>query len=220
MPVFEYARKASMSDIQVHVIDYGIGNIGSIINMFRRIGVVAKRSSDPDALRRAQRLVLPGVGAFDRAMNQLREHALDQAVTEMVVGGGKPILGICLGMQLLADFSEEGVEKGLGWIPGAVRALKFDNPRVRVPHMGWAYVDIARSHAMLRGIEEKQRFYFAHSYHFIPADPDDALLTTDYGGQKLIVAVQRDNILGMQFHPEKSHRYGMSMLKRFVRWAH
>ena len=208
-----------MSDSEVHVIDYGVGNIGSIINMFRRVGVGATRSGDPDTLHKAKRLVLPGVGAFDRAIKRLRGQSLDEALAEMVVRNGKPLLGICLGMQLLAESSEEGNEAGLGWIPGTVRALKFDDPRVRVPHMGWAFVDSARSHPMVDGLEEDLRFYFAHSYHFIPTDTCNALLTTDYGGQKLVVAVQRDNILGMQFHPEKSHRYGMSVLRRFVGWV-
>ncbi len=208
-----------MTESKVHVIDYGIGNIGSILNMFRRVGVTAIRSDDPETLRRADRLVLPGVGAFDRAMKRLRERGLDEALTEMVAGDGKPVLGICLGMQLLADSSDEGQEPGLGWIPGAVHAMKFDAPDVRVPHMGWAYVDPAKAHAVLNGPEAEPRYYFAHSFHFKPKDPADILLTTDYGGQEIVAAVHRANVIGMQFHPEKSHRFGMAMFKKFAGWT-
>lgn len=200
----------------IAIVDYGLGNLGSIANMLKVIGEKSVITSDPAKLQNADKLILPGVGAFDAGMTQLSERGLISVLREETLKKGKPILGICLGMQLLGRKSEEGTLPGLGLIP-------FDNIRFRidpvsglkVPHMGWDVVRFERENPLLDGIEGTQRYYFVHSYHAVCDDPKNSLMTCDYG-YEFVAAVVKDNILGVQFHPEKSHNFGMKLLENFA----
>jgi imidazole glycerol-phosphate synthase subunit HisH len=199
----------------ITVVDYGVGNIASIANMFDHIGVETRLSGDPAIVERAPTLLLPGVGSFAHAMAVLRARGLDDAIG-IAVGNGAVLLGVCLGMQLLARHSEEGDATGLGLIAADVRRIDSAAEAVKVPNMGWHEVlPTGRSWLMPRtdGIE---RFYFAHSYHMVCDNPDDIAATIDYGGRKT-VAVAHGSVYGAQFHPEKSHRFGMRLLADFAR---
>ncbi|MGH8991765.1 MAG: imidazole glycerol phosphate synthase subunit HisH [Acidimicrobiia bacterium] len=207
-----------MSPPEVTIVSFGAGNVGSVVNMLRRLGVTARPSDDPDEVRSAPRLILPGVGSFDAAAQRLRRLGLVEALKEAVMDRGCPILGICLGMQLFAESSAEGCEPGLGWLAGRVEridALGDDRPP-RVPHMGWNTLDLHHEKGwLLAGLDGDARFYFAHSYSLVCADPGDVLTTTTYGCE-FTSAVHRGNVTGTQFHPEKSHRYGMRLLENFL----
>jgi imidazole glycerol-phosphate synthase subunit HisH len=201
----------------ITIVDYGLGNLGSIKSMLRRLGFAAVITSDAGEISAADKLILPGVGAFDNGMSNIRERGLEGVLRRKALEEGTPILGICLGMQLLADSSEEGREPGLGWIPG--RAVRFSFPGggtgLKVPHMGWNTVSARRDDPLAAGFLPEMRFYFVHSYHVICDDPEDVLLTTEYGGP-VTAATRRGNIMGTQFHPEKSHKFGMIVLKNFA----
>ena len=201
------------------LIDYGAGNLRSVANALKAAGAEGVSvTSDPDVVRAADRIVLPGVGAFKACADALRSipHLID-AMQERVSIGGAPFLGICVGMQLLADRGvEHGVTPGLGWIGGEVRRIERTDPAVKVPHMGWNDVEPAHNSDVASLIEAGEA-YFLHSYHFVPEEGHDALAMTDHGGG-LVAAVGRDNILGVQFHPEKSQGYGLSLLERFLDW--
>ena len=199
------------------VVDYGMANIGSVLNMFRKVGASAMATADVATLRSAQKIVLPGVGAFGRAMDRLRELDLVGPLTELAVERKVPVLGICLGMQLLLDSSEEGDAAGLGWIPGRVRRFQFDgsNSRLRIPHMGWSELKLAKPSKLFAGVTDPQRYYFVHSFHAQCERAEDVLGTATYG-YEFTAAVERGNIAGMQFHPEKSHRFGMRLLQAFA----
>ena len=197
------------------LIDYGAGNLQSVKNALKAAGaddVVV--TADPDVVAKADRIVLPGVGAFAHCMSALSE--IDGMVAAMEIRalkGGVPFLGICVGMQLLADAGvEHGTHAGLGWIAGTVRAIE-PTPEIKVPHMGWNDVTLGALHPVLAAGEA----YFLHSYHFEASDAADVLATTSHGNA-LTAAVGRDNILGVQFHPEKSQAYGLATLKRFLEW--
>jgi imidazole glycerol-phosphate synthase subunit HisH len=197
----------------IAVIDYGMGNSGSILSILRRIGAEGVLSADTAVIRRADRIVLPGVGAFDEGMTRLHRLGLVPVLEDRVLRGGVPLLGICLGMQLLAEGSEEGSCAGLGWIPG--RTIRFSLPEpLRIPHMGWNVLRPRRSHPILDGMEEDARFYFVHSYHLECTDPAAVLATTDYGIE-FVSAVVRGSAVGLQCHPEKSLRWGMQVFRRF-----
>lgn len=199
----------------IAVIDYGVGNTGSVINMIKRAGGEAQSSGDPEVLRRASKLLLPGVGHFDHAMKKLHEYALPGVLRERALAG-VPILGICLGMQLLAEGSEEGSEPGLGLIGGRVVRFAFaPGEGQKVPHMGWNTIRVAKLHPLVAGLDDASRFYFVHSYHYRCADPADELLSTQHG-YRFTSGVQRDNVMGTQFHPEKSHRFGLQLIRNFV----
>ena len=200
----------------IALIDYGAGNLHSVHNALRAAGahgVVV--TSDAEVVRRADRLVLPGVGAFRACIEPLRAiPGMIDAMHEAVFDVGRPFLGICVGMQLLADAGEEfGRHEGLGWIPGTVRKIERDDPVIKIPHMGWNDVVAARAHPLIAPGEA----YFLHSYHFEAAHSADVVATSDHGGP-LVAAVGRDNILGVQFHPEKSQAYGLATLTRFLDW--
>jgi glutamine amidotransferase len=198
------------------IVNYGMGNLGSIINMLKKVGVQAKISSDPKDIESADKLILPGVGAFDTGMQSLRELDLVDLLNDKVLNQKTPTLGVCLGMQLITKRSEEGVLPGLGWIDGESIRFRFD-PRqnnLKIPHMGWNTVNVQRTEPLFRGLEQEARFYFVHSYHVICNNLSDVLTTTDYG-YEFVSALQRDNIMGAQFHPEKSHKFGMRLLKNF-----
>lgn len=200
----------------IHVVDYGTGNVGSVLNMIRKVGGEARASGDADELSIARKLLLPGVGSFDNAVQKLGKLGLPDLLRDKV-REGVPLLGICLGMQLLADGSEEGVLPGLGLIPGRVRRFSFGPERtdLKIPHMGWNRIRRRKAHPLISGLDENSRFYFVHSYHYQCQDEADVLLETTYG-YDFTSGVQRENVMGVQFHPEKSHRYGMQLMKNFV----
>jgi glutamine amidotransferase len=200
----------------ITVVDYGAGNIGSVLNMIRKVGGRAVATREPAVLQEAEKILLPGVGSFDNAMGRLAALGLVDVLRQRAAAG-VPLFGICLGMQLLADSSEEGTLGGLALIPGRVRRFVFDeaDAALKVPHMGWNRVVPAKDHLMCCGLEEGARFYFVHSYRFECADQSDVLFHTSYGGE-FASGVQRGNVMGVQFHPEKSHRFGMQLLKNFI----
>lgn len=198
------------------VVDYGVANLGSMLNMLKKCGVAARADSSPDAVRHATRIILPGVGAFDHGVAALSRLGLVEPLRERVLGDGVPILGVCLGMQLLARGSEEGVLAGLGMIDGRCVRFPHDAKRsLKVPHMGWNRVIPRRRDALLDENDSEARFYFVHSYHLECTDASDVLASTHYGIEFTSV-VQRRNVRGVQFHPEKSHRFGLSLLQRFA----
>ena len=199
------------------IIDYGIGNPCSIVNMFKRINVEAVISSDVSDIEKAERLVLPGVGAFDNGMKKLNELGLVQVLNKKVLKNGTPILGICLGMQLFGRKSEEGRLSGLGWLDAETVKFRFEGAGVglKIPHMGWNTVRVLKDSFLFDGIESEERYYFVHSYHMSCNQGSDIVAETHYG-YDFISAVKKENIVGVQFHPEKSHRFGMKLLKRFV----
>lgn len=201
----------------ITIVDGGLSNLGSVVNMLTYIGVESQVTCDPDVVRTAERLILPGVGAFDNGMASLQERGLIEPLNDAVLVRKVPVLGICLGMQLLCESSDEGQLPGLGWIRG--RAMRFDlgnNPqRLRIPHMGWSAVDILRPGRLFPDPAEPNRFYFVHSYHVVCSDPADVAGTT-WHGIDVTAAVEHGNIFGAQFHPEKSHRFGMRVLKTFA----
>jgi glutamine amidotransferase len=201
----------------IAIIDYGLGNSGSIRNMLKKIGVNSEISADADVIRAADQLILPGVGAFDEGMKRLDSLGLVSLLNEVVLEQQTPILGICLGMQLFTKSSEEGERPGLGWIDAHTRRFQFDETQVgqRIPHMGWNRVSSPADCDLFEGYAERPRFYFVHSYHVVCERPEDAIGTTNYG-YDFTSAVRRDNITGTQFHPEKSHKYGIQLLRNFV----
>lgn len=197
----------------VSLVSYGLGNLGSVANMFKRLGVETRFVSTPEEIVESEKLLLPGIGAFDHGMGRLGASGLDDAVRDFAATG-RPLLGICLGMQLLLDASEEGVAAGLGLIPG--RSRRFDmSPPLRIPHMGWNSFTALRSDPLLTGVEHGARFYFVHSYHVVPDRPEHTLGVTPYGGE-FVSVIRRDNVMGAQFHPEKSHAFGMRVLGNFA----
>ena len=202
----------------VALVDYGAGNLHSVENALRRVGAQVKVTADPDVLRSADRIVLPGVGSFRACAEGLRAQAgAIEAMAERVRVGGAPFLGICVGMQLLATRGlEHGTTAGLDWIAGEVRAIEPIDVSVKVPHMGWN--DVATTpHAKDDPVIETGEAYFLHSYHFHADNGRDVIAMTDHGGG-LVAAVGRDNLLGVQFHPEKSQAYGLALLERFLAW--
>lgn len=194
------------------IIDIGVGNVGSMLNMLRKIGAEAKISSSPEEILSAKALVLPGVGAFDHVVTALDESNLKEVIEKKVLAEKVPFLGVCVGMQLLFDSSEEGEIAGLGWLPGEV--CKFQVSNLKIPHMGWNVVQTSRDNKLIPEMNEEQRFYFVHSYHVV-CDPEYVIGVARYG-YDFSCAVNKDNIYGVQFHPEKSHRFGMELFKRFV----
>jgi imidazole glycerol-phosphate synthase subunit HisH len=195
------------------VVDYDMGNVGSIVNMMKKIGHAVEVSSAPDVIRKADRLILPGVGAFDAGMANIRARGLVDVLDHKVMVEKTPVLGICLGMQLLGDTSGEGGARGLGWIP--VESVKFSSEVQRVPHMGWNHVAPVSSHWLFAGEPADMRFYFVHSYHVVCKHDQDRIATASYGID-FTAAIARDHIVGVQFHPEKSHRFGMQLLRNFA----
>lgn len=196
------------------IIDYGMGNIGSLRNMFRRIGFDTYVASDAQSILRAPKFLLPGVGAFDAAMQRIHQQGLAEAIRERAIRDGAPALGVCLGMQLLTNGSEEGKLAGLGLIPG--RAHRFiPDQQMKVPHMGWNLVEKSTPSPLTAELPADSRFYFVHSYHVAVEDPRHSILKTDYG-VRFDAAIQNGNVYGVQFHPEKSHRFGMALLKAFA----
>jgi len=198
------------------VIDYGMGNIGSIINMFKFLGVQAKVSSDKETISSADKLILPGVGHFDKAMENIDKLNLFDTIQDMALVRKVPFLGICLGMQLMCNRSDEGILPGLSLINAEVNKFVFPaESKLKVPHMGWNYVDVKKQSEVLEGIDNQSRFYFVHSY-FVSCNSDSDVLTKTNYDNPFVSAFERDNLIGVQFHPEKSHRYGINLFKNFI----
>lgn len=198
------------------IIDYDAGNLRSVQRACREVGVNAEITADPDALRRAERIIFPGVGAAGSAMRSLQARGMDQALRE-AIDAGTPVLGICLGLQISLEHSEENDTDTLGLIPGRVRRFAFDRPDLKVPHMGWNEVRVVRPHPLLAGVEPGDEFYFVHGYYPEPAESDETFAVTDYEIE-FACALGRGNYFGMQCHPEKSGRVGLGVLERFGSW--
>lgn len=202
----------------IAIVDYEIGNLAAIANMFNRVGAKSLITADPAKIEIADKIVLPGNGAFDACMQGLRATGLIPLLSEKVLEKQVPLLGICVGAQMLGKGSEEGSEPGLGWLDMEVRRFP-DMPELRVPHMGWRNVTKANpDHPLVAGLSDEARFYFVHSYYLETANPEDLLLSAHYGIE-FAAAVARGNISGVQFHPEKSHRFGKQLLMQFARGA-
>ena len=196
----------------IAIIDYNTGNIGSIQNMLKKIGVQFIVTNDPEEIKRANKLILPGVGSFDNGINNLRNLNLISILNKEVIQNKKPILGICLGMQLMTQGSEEGEEKGLGWIPVNIISFKnIENYKGTIPLMGWNYVNVINPNKLLN--HNKSRFYFVHSFHCKRNSFE--ILTSEINGYDYCTAFQDNNIYGVQFHPEKSHLFGLELLTNF-----
>lgn len=207
------------------LIDYGSGNIASAAKALSRAAAGSSSheiivTADPDMVRKCERIVLPGVGAFADCMRGLGAvPGMVEALNESVIQGGKPILGICVGMQLMATAGREfGVHKGLNWIGGEVVPLSPADPALKIPHMGWNEIDLAQNHPLFADLDESANAYFVHSFEMKPVTPAHLLATTDYGGA-VTAAIGRDNIVGTQFHPEKSQAVGLKILANFLNWT-
>ncbi len=202
----------------VTIVDYGLVNIASISNMLKRVGATSRIASTPEEIDTATSIILPGVGAFDHGMIKLRERGLVEPLTEKAMNERVPVLGLCLGMQLLVSESTEGKEKGLGWIDGrCVRFARTETaPDIRIPHMGWNRVARTREHPLIAGLPVDARFYFVHAYHLVDVGADDQVGQTVHG-VRFPSIVARHNLMGVQIHPEKSHRFGMALMHAFAR---
>jgi len=200
------------------IVDYGVGNLASIKNMLKKTGNDSIISSNESVILDADKLILPGVGAFDTCAEKLQQSGLIHAINKKALEEKIPVLGICVGLQLLMEGSDEGVLPGLGWIKGRVK--KFDQsampPGTKIPHMGWTDVELAKSSYLFHDMYESPRFYFVHSYHPELSNESDVLLYARYG-YRFVAGVQHANIMGVQFHPEKSHKFGMKLLENFVK---
>ena len=200
----------------ITIIDYKTGNLGSIQNILKHIGEKSVITSDKDEIERAKKLILPGVGAFDTGMGNLMKLDLIEVLNKKVLKEKVPVLGICLGMQLFSEKSDEGTLPGLGWIKARTSRFNFiDTSIYKIPHMGWNFIRQTKPSNLLNNMFPDSRFYFVHSFFFNPDDKSDILATTTYEIE-FTSAIERENILGVQFHPEKSHKFGMKLLKNFV----
>ncbi len=199
------------------IVDYGVGNLSSIQNMLKKAGAKSSISSQPEEILAADKLILPGVGAFDSCVSRLEDSGLTDIISRKVLKEKIPLLGICVGMQLLLEGSEEGRLAGLGWVRG--KNIKFKQALLpasyKIPHMGWTEVNTIKPSKLLEGMYEEPRFYFVHSYHADLNDKGDELLTANYG-YSFTAALEHENIIGVQFHPEKSHKFGTRLLENFI----
>ncbi len=201
----------------ITVIDYGLGNIRAFLNVYKRHNIEARTAGNADELAGATKVILPGVGAFDHAMERLERSGMRVKLDELVLGRRAPVLGVCVGMQMLAHGSDEGKRPGLGWIDGHVKAFRSWEParQLPVPHMGWNDVHPTSGTGLFRELDSEARFYFLHSFFFECARPDDVRAVSQYGAD-FSSAVGHGNVLGVQFHPEKSHHFGTRLLRNFA----
>jgi glutamine amidotransferase len=202
------------------IVDYGTGNLTSIKNMLKKCGADVIISDDVNDISAADKYILPGVGSFDHGISNLRSAKYFTVFQEKVLKKGTPVLGVCLGAQLLAESSEEGSLPGLGWISGKV--VRFDQSivsleKLKVPHMGWSEVELKKESHIFYDMYLNPRFYFVHSYHWVCSNKEDELMTADYG-YTFTAGVEKSNIIGVQFHPEKSHKYGLRLYENFLRF--
>lgn len=200
------------------LIDYGIGNLQAFLNLYQRLHIPVMVATTVEDIEKADKLVLPGVGHFDHAMKRFNSSIMKDTVIRKVTEEKVPIIGICVGMQMLANFSDEGLEKGLGWIPGRVRSLKnkLAESNLPMPHMGWNDVVAMNEQPLFKNLKlDDTRFYFLHSYYFEPEQADFCIARCDYG-LSFSCAVRKENVYGVQFHPEKSHHFGEQLLKNFA----
>ena len=201
----------------ITIINYGLGNIKAFENVYERLNIPVSVANSADDLKTATKIILPGVGAFDHAMSKLNHSGMREPLAELVLEQQVPIIGICVGMQILANSSDEGVLPGLGWIEGTVK--KFDtsvlNSKTQLPHMGWNTIQPSTNNTLLNNINDDSQFYFLHSYYFLCNSNNHTIATTEYGVQ-YASAVNKKNIYGVQFHPEKSHQWGIQLLKNFA----
>jgi glutamine amidotransferase len=200
------------------IVDYGCGNLGSIRNMLKKTGFDSLISSDVEVISDATKLILPGVGAFDTGINSLKARGLWEILNRKAMIEKIPVMGICLGMQLMTNGSEEGKEKGLGWFDADTLRFQSDmnGEKFKIPNIGWNYIQQEKAHVIFEGMFEDPKFYFVHSYFIRCNRSEDILATAEYG-VKYTCAFSRDNLIGVQFHPEKSHKYGMCLLANFAR---
>lgn len=198
----------------IGIVDYGMGNLGSISNMLKAVGARAEIVSNAQTLKECEKIILPGVGAFDAAVKRLHEAGFWDVLNQRVIEDKVPALGVCLGMQLITKGSEEGKLEGFGWIPA--RAKRFPKrEKLKVPHMGWNWTKPMKSHPLIQSLPDLARFYFVHSYFVEVEDSKDSLLRTTYG-HEFDSGIVRNNVAGFQFHPEKSHKFGMALFKEFA----
>lgn len=195
------------------VIDYGMGNLGSIANMIKKVGHKCIITSDLEEIKKASKLILPGVGSFDNGMRNLAELGMIEVLNQKVLVEKTPILGICLGMQLMTKSSEEGTSAGLGWLDAQTK--KFVSDTLKIPHMGWNIIKHQKKSKLFDECESEKRFYFVHSY-FVSCNQEVDILTNTNYTQDFVSSFEKENIIGVQFHPEKSHKFGMSLLKNFL----
>ena len=200
---------------KVSIVDYGCGNLASVVNMIHHVGGEAEIISSPDQLGAVKKLILPGVGAFAHGMSSLRAGGWIEALDQVVLERKIPTMGICLGMQLMTRGSEEGQEPGLGWIDAQARKFRPADTRLKVPHMGWSEVSQRKVDRLLPLSDGARRFYFVHSYWVDCVNEDDILLQCEYG-ENFVAGFSRDNLWGFQFHPEKSHKFGMEVFRNFL----
>lgn len=198
----------------IAILDYGLGNLGSIANMLKVIGEKSKITNNIQEIEASDGIILPGVGAFDAGMQNLNDTGLTVAIKKYAASG-RPVLGICLGMQLLGNKSEEGSLPGLSLIPFECVRFKLEDSNLKIPHMGWDIVRFYQKHPILKNLEGTQRYYFVHSYHAVCEDTSIVLMTCDYG-YEFTAAVVNGNVIGVQFHPEKSHDFGLNLFRNFV----
>jgi glutamine amidotransferase len=205
----------------IHIVDYGLGNLQAFANMYKRLGFESKRARTAADLEGATKIILPGVGAFDHAMEQLDASGMRPVLERLIKEQHVPVLGICVGMQILASSSEEGTAAGLGWVPGRVRSFRTTpaSAQLPMPHMGWNDVNPAVDSPLFAGLETGSRFYFLHSFYFDCDNAEHALARASYGFD-FSCAVAAGNVYGVQFHPEKSHHYGAALLKNFAELPH
>jgi imidazole glycerol-phosphate synthase subunit HisH len=197
----------------IAILDYGIGNLKSIYNMFKKVGIDSIITSDIETIKKADKYLLPGVGSFDHGINSLKNTSFFETLEKEVLINKKPILGICLGMQLLTNSSEEGIEKGLGWIDAKTIKFDLDDISLSIPHMGWNKTNPTNTYDIFKNLDEN-RFYFVHSYYVVCENDKNILAMANYC-IPFTCSIYKDNIYGVQFHPEKSHKFGMQLLKNF-----
>lgn len=203
----------------ITIVDYGLGNIKAFANVYKRLNIPAIYASTPEQLQQATKIILPGVGAFDHAMHKLDTSGLRETLDNLVLEKKIPVIGICVGMQMMANDSEEGTSKGLGWINGTVRRFSYPNEEIAkkhpLPHMGWNNINPVQESALVANLDQYKRFYFLHSYYFECVNTADIVATANYGFDYACI-VNHNNIYGIQCHPEKSHHNGVALLKNFA----